>query len=73
MYVQNKGNVLLLSMGSIQRNLHRLFCEALLGHAEEMHFHLIVENWGGGERDSEPRGRHTVLCLSYDCLQSVYY
>lgn len=49
-YVQNKGNVLLLSMGSIQRNLHRLLCEALLGLAEEMHFHLIVENWEGKKR-----------------------
>lgn len=45
LYVQDKGNVLLLSVGSIQRNLHRLLCEAQLALAEEMHLHLIVENW----------------------------
>lgn len=44
MYVQDKGNALLLSVGSIQRNLHRLLCEAQLAFAEEMHLHLIVEN-----------------------------
>lgn len=44
MYVQDEGNVLLLSVGSIQRNLHWLLCEAHLVLAEEMHLHLIVEN-----------------------------
>lgn len=44
MYVHDKGNVLLLSVGSIQRNLHRLLCEVHLVLAEEMYLHLIVEN-----------------------------
>lgn len=33
-YVQHEGNVLLLSMGSIQGELHRLLCEAQLVLAE---------------------------------------
>lgn len=44
MYEHDKGNVLLLSVGSIQRNLHRLLCEVHLVLAEEMHLHLIMEN-----------------------------
>lgn len=43
-YVQNKGNVFLLAVTSVQRNLHGLLGEALLGLAEEMHLDLIVEN-----------------------------
>lgn len=44
MYVQDKCNVLLLSVGSKQRNLHRLLCEAQLDLAEEMRLHLVMEN-----------------------------
>lgn len=44
MYVQDVGNILLLSMSSVQRNFHRLLCEAQLVLTEEMHLHLVVEN-----------------------------
>lgn len=44
MYVQDMGKILLLSVGSIQRNLDRLLCEAQLVLTEEMHLHLVVEN-----------------------------
>lgn len=44
-YLQDKSNVLLLSMGSEQRNLHWLLCEAQLVLTEEMHLHLIMEHW----------------------------
>lgn len=45
MYVQDKGNVLLLSVGSIQRNLHWLLREVQTALTEEMRLHLIVENY----------------------------
>lgn len=45
MDVQDEGDVLLLSVGSIQRNLHGLLGEAQSVFAEEMDLHLIVENW----------------------------
>lgn len=48
--VQDKGNVLLLSVGSIQRNLHWLLGEAQWVLAEEMYLHLIVENYERGNR-----------------------
>lgn len=47
MYVQNEGNVLLLSVGPVQGNLHGLLGEALVALAEEMHLHLVVEDWEG--------------------------
>lgn len=47
MYAQNKGNVLLLSVGPVEGNLHRLLGEALGALAEEMHLHLVVEDWEG--------------------------
>lgn len=61
MCVQDKGNVLLLSVGSIQGNLHGLLCEAQPVRAEEMHLHLIVENW-------ERRNREFTEGLLYTCL-----
>lgn len=47
MYVQNKGNVLFLSIGPVQGNLHRLLGEALSALAEEMPLHLVVIDWEG--------------------------
>ena len=44
-YVQDKGDVLLLSVGAEQRDLHRLLVEAHYVLTEEMHLHLIVENY----------------------------
>lgn len=44
MYSQNKRNIFLLSICSIQGNLHWLLREALLVLAEEMCLHLVVEN-----------------------------
>lgn len=48
MYVQNKGNILLLSVCAIQRNHHGLLCEAFLLLVEEMCLHLVVENCKNG-------------------------
>lgn len=45
MYVQDKGNALFLSVGSIQRNLHWLLGEAQWVLVEEMHLDLIVKNY----------------------------
>lgn len=50
MYIQNEGNVLFLSVGPVQGNLHRLLGETLLGLAEEMHLHLVVKDWEGGNK-----------------------
>lgn len=44
MYVQHSGDVLLLSIGSIQRDLQWLLCEAQSVLAEEMNLHLVMEN-----------------------------
>lgn len=47
MYVQNEGNVLFLSVGPVQGSLHRLLGEALGALTEEVHLHLVVEDWEG--------------------------
>lgn len=59
-YVQDKGNSFLLSVGSVQRNLHRLLCEAQRVLTEEVHLHLVVENC---EREEETNSLLRV-CLS---------
>lgn len=66
MYVQDEGNVLLLSVGSIQRNLHWLLREPKLILAEEMHLNLIVENY---ERRKDSLVR--ASCLT--CSQQLSY
>lgn len=38
------GNILRLSMGSIQRNFDWLLCETQWVLTEEMHLHLVMEN-----------------------------
>ena len=71
MYVQDERNVLFLSVGPIQRNLHRLLREAQLGLAEEMHLHLVVENCGGGA-DSVHEGLQRGHPPTYHDLKLVY-
>lgn len=54
MYVQDEGDVLFLSEGPEEGDLHGLLGEALLALAEEMHLHLVVEDWWGGGRNEGP-------------------
>lgn len=53
MYVQNKRNVLLLSVGSVQWNLHGLLSEAHFVLAEEVCLHLVVENCMTGQKNTQ--------------------
>lgn len=68
MYVQNEGNVLFLSVGPVQGNLHRLLGEALGALTEEMHLHLVVEDWGG--KNKVPI--YTFTHFSYHYLKGLH-
>lgn len=63
MDVQNEGNVLLLPQRPVQGDLHRLLGEALDALAEEMHLHLVVEDWGG--RNTGPINTFTHFSYHY--------
>lgn len=68
MYVHNKGNVLLLCVGSIQRNLQWLLGKAQRILTEEMHLHLVMENWDGRKTGGLPRVSFTVQFSFFLCL-----
>lgn len=61
LHIQDKGNVLFLSVGSIQRNLHRLLCEAQLVLTEDVDLHLVMENCekGGNKQFTEGEEFHS--------------